>query len=50
MYKLNLKNPVVKKFIELDNAICEFHASDLEKHEAAMNPRETESDHRLIPE
>ena len=50
MYELNLKNPVVKKFIELDNAICEFHASRLEKHEAAINPRETESDHRLIPE
>jgi len=30
MYKLNLKHPVVKKFIELDNAICDFYASQLE--------------------
>ena len=33
MYKLNLKSPVVQKFIELDNAICELHASRLEREE-----------------
>ena len=33
MYKLNLKSPVVQKFIELDNAICELYASSLEKQE-----------------
>jgi DNA-binding MarR family transcriptional regulator len=34
MYKLNLKSPVVQKFIELDNAICELYASGLEKQES----------------
>ena len=48
MYKLNLKNPVVKKFIELDNAICEFHATRLEKEEAIIDSHENESDPRLI--
>lgn len=33
MYKLNLKSPVVQKFIELDNAICELYASRLENQE-----------------
>jgi DNA-binding MarR family transcriptional regulator len=33
MYKLNLKSPVVQKFIELDNAICELYASRLERQE-----------------
>jgi DNA-binding transcriptional ArsR family regulator len=32
MYKLNRDNPIVKKFIELDNAISEFFAA---KHSAA---------------
>jgi len=39
MYKLDLKHPVVKKFIELDNAICDFYASQLEKQETAPDPR-----------
>jgi hypothetical protein len=38
MYKLNLKHPVVKKFIELDNAICDVYASQLEDKEAASDP------------
>ncbi len=33
MYKLDLKNPVTKKFIELDRAICDLYASRLEKQE-----------------
>ena len=48
MFKLNLKNPVVKKFIELDNAICEFHATRLEKDEATIDSHENESDPGLI--
>ena len=48
MYKLNLENPIVKKFIELDNAICEFHAARLEKEDATMSLNEKESDPRLI--
>jgi DNA-binding MarR family transcriptional regulator len=48
MFKLNLKNPVVKKFIELDNAICEFHATLLEKEEATIDSHENESDPSLI--
>lgn len=31
MYKLNLPNPIVKKLIELDNTICAYYASQLEK-------------------
>jgi DNA-binding transcriptional ArsR family regulator len=49
MYKLNLKDPVVKKFIELDNAICDSHSSQLEKLEAVSDPQATESNTRLIP-
>ncbi|MBC7115404.1 MAG: hypothetical protein H5T47_07265 [Archaeoglobi archaeon] len=26
MYRLNRKNPIVQKFIELDNAISEYYA------------------------
>ena len=26
MYKLNKRNPIVQKFIELDNAISEYYA------------------------
>jgi hypothetical protein len=48
MYRLNLKNPVVKKFVELDNAIYEFHATRLEKEEATIDSHENESDPRLI--
>lgn len=49
MYRLNLKNPVVKKFIELDNAICESYSMQLEKQEATSDPQEAESKSRLIP-
>ena len=48
MYKLNLTNPVVRKFIELDNAICDAYASQLEKQEARSDPQETESNRQLI--
>lgn len=48
MYRLDLKNPVVKKFIELDNAICEFHAHRLEEQEAKINPHENESYPQII--
>ncbi|MGV8175263.1 MAG: winged helix-turn-helix domain-containing protein [Methanothrix sp.] len=34
MYKLNLKSPVVQKFIELDKAICELYSSRLERGES----------------
>ncbi len=44
MYKLNLKNPIVKKFIELDNAICDHYASQLEEQEATSGPQENKSD------
>ena len=40
MYKLNLKNPIVKKFIELDNAICDYYASQLEEQEATSGSQE----------
>ncbi len=33
MFKLNLNSPVIQKFIELDNAICELYATRLEKQE-----------------
>ncbi len=40
MYKIDLRNSVVKKFIELDNAICDQYASQLEKQEATKNPQD----------
>jgi DNA-binding transcriptional ArsR family regulator len=43
MYKIDLRNPVVKKFIELDNAICDQYASQLEKQEATKNPRDNDA-------
>jgi DNA-binding transcriptional ArsR family regulator len=49
MYKLNLKNPVVRKFIELDNAICDQYASQLAEQEAAKGSQENKSDSRPIP-
>lgn len=33
MYKIDLRNPVVRKFIELDDAICGQYASQIEKQE-----------------
>jgi len=48
MYKLNLKSPVVRKFIELDNAICELHASQLEMQETSRTLQGNKSDHQLI--
>ena len=32
MYKLNKNNPIVQKFIELDNAISEYYAKKLDKN------------------
>jgi DNA-binding transcriptional ArsR family regulator len=43
MYKLNLDSPVVSKFIELDNAICDLYASQLERQEAVLDSQENES-------
>jgi len=43
MYKIDLRNPVVRKFIELDDAICELYASQLEKQEATKNPRDNDA-------
>jgi len=43
MYKLNLKSPVVQKFIELDNAICELYASRLECEESAKGPQDNKA-------
>jgi DNA-binding transcriptional ArsR family regulator len=43
MYKLNLDSPVVRKFIELDNAICDLYASQLERQEAVLDSQENES-------
>ncbi len=34
MFKLNLNSPVIQKFIELDNAICELYAFRLENQES----------------
>ena len=43
MYKIDLRNPVVKKLIELDNAICDQYASQLEKQEATKKPRDNDA-------
>ena len=43
MYKIDLRNPVVKKLIELDNAICGQYASQLERQEATKNPRDNDA-------
>ncbi len=48
MYKLNLDSPVVRKFIELDNAICDLYASQLEKQEAVLDSQENESNQRHV--
>ncbi len=48
MYKLNLDSPVVRKFIELDNAICDLYASQMEKQEAVLDSQENESNQRHI--
>ncbi len=48
MYRLNLDSPVVRKFIELDNAICDLYASQLERQEAVLDPQENESNQRHI--
>jgi len=44
MYKIDLRNPVVRKFIELDNAICELYASQLEKQEAMEDSGDRKAD------
>ena len=43
MYKLNLKSPVVQKFIELDKAICELYASCLEKQESVKDRQDNKA-------
>jgi len=43
MYKLNLKSPVVQKFIELDNAICELYASRLENQESIKGQQDNKA-------
>jgi len=48
MYKLNLDSPVVRKFIELDNAICDHYASQLEKQEALMDYQKNDLSQRHI--
>ncbi len=48
MYKLNLDSPVVRKFIELDNAICDLYASRLEKQEAVLDSQENEINQQHI--
>jgi DNA-binding transcriptional regulator GbsR (MarR family) len=48
MYKLNLDSPVVRKFIELDNAICDLYATQLEKQEAALDAQGNEINQRQI--
>lgn len=48
MYKLNLNSPVVRKFIELDNAICDLYASQLERQEAASDSQGNESNQQHI--
>jgi hypothetical protein len=40
MYKLNFKNPVVLKFIELDNTICKQYADRLQEQQAIADPKE----------
>ena len=48
MYKLNLNNPVVLKFIELDNAICDQYASQMAGQETITNSQENKTNHPLI--
>lgn len=36
MYRLNMKNEVVTKLIELDRAISDFHASNLDKQTVVL--------------
>lgn len=48
MYMLNLKNPVVLKFIELDNAICDQYASQMAEQEAISDLQENKNDRPII--
>jgi DNA-binding transcriptional ArsR family regulator len=48
MYKLNLKSPVVLKFIELDNAICELYRNRLEDQEDSKDLQDNRVDLRPI--
>lgn len=43
MFKLNLKSPVVQKFIELDKAICELYASRLEKQQGIKGQQDNKA-------
>jgi hypothetical protein len=49
MYMLNLNSPVVMKFIELDNAICELYRSRLEEQDPSNGTKESECRLRPIP-
>jgi len=49
MYKLNLNSPMVMKFIELDNAICDLYRSRLQEQDASNDAKENECYSRLIP-
>ena len=43
-----LDSPVVRKFIELDNAICDLYASQLEKQETLLDSQKNELSQRHI--
>ena len=49
MYKLNLKSRVVRKFIELDNAICDYYASQLERQEALKGQQDEKAGMLPLP-
>jgi len=48
MYKLNLKSPVVLKFIELDNAICELYRNRLENQVDSKDLQDNKVDLRPV--
>jgi len=48
MYKLNLKNPVVLKFIELDNAICDQYAYQITAQEAITESQGDKTNRPLL--
>lgn len=55
MYKLNKKNSVVKKLVELDDAVSDFYASNLINEDAktekcASEPHHSRIDEQLAPE
>jgi DNA-binding transcriptional ArsR family regulator len=48
MYKLNLKSPVVLKFIELDNAVCELYRNRLVEEEGSKDLQDNKVNLRPI--